>query len=98
VASPSGRSTADRSCLRAPVDERIPVGASRPVRCPREAQHGVVDATGAGLTLIVLVGIFIVLGALAGDQVALATSGAIVGGTLGLPMAFAAIYLRYKNL
>jgi 3-oxoacyl-(acyl-carrier-protein) synthase len=95
----ASRPRAGASCLRVPREERIPVGAPR--RARRPAQHsrsGVVDASGAGLTLIVLVAIVAALGALIGHQVGLELSGAIAGTTLGLPAAFAAIYLRYRNL
>lgn len=89
---------AGASCLRAPGAERIPVGAPRPRHHLQHARGDVVDASGAGLTLIVLVAIVAALGALVGHQVGLDISGAIVGATLGLPAGFAAIYLRYRQL
>lgn len=89
---------AGASCLRVPCEERIPVGAPRPPRRSQHVRSGVVDASGAGLTLIVLVAIVAALGALIGHQVGLELSGAIAGATLGLPAAFAAIYLRYRSL
>jgi hypothetical protein len=58
----------------------------------------VVDATDAGLTFIVVLALTGAAGAWAGSQLGLMISGAILGVTLGLPAAFAATYLRYKQL
>jgi hypothetical protein len=85
------------SCLAASEPERIPVAAERPSR-RRAARAGVVDATDAGLTFIVVLVLLGGAGALAGSQLGLMISGAILGVTVGLPAAFAATYLRYKQL
>lgn len=84
--------------LRASGDERIPVAAPRsspPQGAPRAR---VVDATGAGLTLIAVVGMVAAVGTWGGGQLGVAVSGGIIGVILGLPVAFAAIYKRYKDL
>lgn len=57
-----------------------------------------VDASGAGLTLLVLIALAALLGGWVGSRFGLATSGAIMGGVLGLPLAFAGVYARYKSL
>lgn len=85
------------SCLAAPEPDRIPVAAERLSR-RREARSGVVDATDAGLTFLVVLALAGAAGALAGSQLGLTISGAILGVTIGLPAAFAATYLRYKQL
>jgi hypothetical protein len=77
--------------------ERIPVAAERPGRRP-PARVGVVDATDAGLTFIVVLVLLAAGGAVAGGMLGLSISGAILGATVGLPAAFAATYLRYKKL
>lgn len=78
-------------------EERIPVAAERPRR-RRSPRHGVVDATDAGLTFIVVLGLLATGGAVVGGLLGLSVSGAILGATIGLPLAFAATYLRYRNL
>jgi hypothetical protein len=83
--------------LRPPDDEPIRVAAPRPK--PRQPpKRRTVDATGAGLTLIVIVALCAALGDYAGRQVGAAISGAIIGGFAGLLAGFTAIYLRYRDL
>jgi hypothetical protein len=77
--------------------ERIPVGAPRPSRRPAPRQRDRVDASGAGLVLLVVIVLFAAAGAWLGDRFDVAISGAIMGAVLGLPMAFAGVYLRFKN-
>lgn len=83
---------------RASVEDRVLVAAPRPSRRRPTASRHIVDASGAGLTFIVVVCLVAALGAWVGGRFGLALSGAILGETLGLPIAFSAIYLRYKNL
>jgi hypothetical protein len=82
----------------ASIDDRVLVAAPRPPRRRPAASRHVVDASGAGLTFIVVVCLIAALGAWVGGRFGLALSGAIIGATLGLPIAFSAIYLRYKSL
>jgi hypothetical protein len=86
------------SGLRPPDDEPIRVAAPRPNKHRRPPRRRTVDATGAGLTLIVVIALCAVLGAYVGRQVGAATSGAIIGGFAGLLAGFAAIYARYREL
>jgi hypothetical protein len=78
--------------------ERIPVGAPRPASraAPRRSER--VDASGAGLVLLVLIAAASAAGAWLGGRFGVAISGAILGGVLGLPVAFAGVYARYKRL
>jgi hypothetical protein len=89
-------SSAARWALRE-EPERILVGAERPSTRP-PARSGVVDATDAGLTFLVVLVLFGALGGLLGSLLGLMASGAILGVTAGLPAAFAGTYLRYKKL
>ncbi|MDX6684364.1 MAG: hypothetical protein QOF86_492 [Baekduia sp.] len=84
--------------LRPPDDARIPVATPRSRRHERPPKRRATDATGAGPTLIVVIALFAVGGDYAGRQFGAATSGAIVGGFVGLLSGFAAIYLRYRDL
>jgi hypothetical protein len=84
--------------LRPPDDERISVGAPRPSRRQRQPKRRGSDASGAGLTLIVVIALFAALGDYGGRHIGAATSGAIVGGFVGLLAGFGAIYLRYREL
>lgn len=77
--------------------ERIPVGAPRPPRRPAPQHRERVDASGAGLVLLVVIVLFAAAGAWLGDRFGVGVSGAIMGAVLGLPMAFAGVYLRFKN-
>jgi hypothetical protein len=84
--------------LRQPEDERISVAAPRPPRRQRAPRRRGADASGAGLTLIVVIALFAALGDYGARHIGAAASGAIVGGFLGLLVGFAAIYLRYREL
>jgi uncharacterized protein YcfJ len=85
------------SGLRPPDDEPIRVAAPRP-KPRRPPKRRAVDATGAGLTLIVIIVLGGALGDYAGRHAGAAISGAILGGFAGLLAGFAAIYLRYRDL
>jgi hypothetical protein len=84
--------------IRQPDDERIPVGAPRPPRRERPPKRRGADASGAGLTLIVVIAAFAALGDYGGRHIGAATSGAILGGFVGLLAGFGAIYVRYREL
>ncbi|MCW2994844.1 MAG: hypothetical protein JWQ18_2339 [Conexibacter sp.] len=60
--------------------------------------HERVDASGAGLVLIVLNAVAVMAGWWVGARFGAAVSGAIMGGVLGLPAAFTGVYIRYKSL
>jgi hypothetical protein len=78
--------------------DRIPVAAPRPSRrSPRPGPERV-DASGAGLVLLVLIVLCAAAGWWVGARLGAPSSGAIMGGVLGLPAAFAGVYLRYKRL
>lgn len=78
--------------------ERIPVGAPRPPSRPAPGDTERVDASGAGLVLLVLIAAASAAGAWLGGRFGVAISGAILGGVLGLPIAFAGVYARYTRL
>lgn len=78
--------------------DRIPVAAPRVSRrhspsCPER-----VDASGAGLVLLVLILLFAAAGGWVGARFDTPIAGAIMGGVLGLPASFAGVYVRYKHL
>jgi hypothetical protein len=78
--------------------DRIPVAAPRPSRRPAPSRHGRVDASGAGLVLLVLIVLSAAAGGWVGARLGATAPGAIMGGVLGLPVAFAGVYLRYKRV
>lgn len=80
-----------------PRRDRVPVAAPRSSQ-RSASEHQRVDASGAGLVLLVLIVLAALLGAWVGDLFGVATSGAIMGGVLGLPLGFAGVYARYKSL
>jgi ferric-dicitrate binding protein FerR (iron transport regulator) len=84
--------------VRQPEDERIPVAAPRPARHERSPRRRLVDASGAGLTLIVIIAAFALLGAWAGGTIGIPIAGALATGFLGLLAGFAGIYWRYRDL
>jgi hypothetical protein len=84
--------------LRPPDDERIPVAAPRAARHRPERRNGVVDATGAGLVVIVVIAAFAALGAWLGNLIGVPIAGALMLGFVGLLVGFAGIYWRYRDL
>jgi hypothetical protein len=80
------------------VAERIPVAAPRPARRPARDRRGRDDPSGAGLVLLVLIVLAVLVGGWIGARFGQAPSGAIMGGVLGLPAAFAGVYTRYRNV
>ena len=84
---------------RPPDDERIPVAAPRPPRRGHTPRRGVVDATGAGLIVIVITAAFATLGAWLGGLVGLVqVAGALPLGLVGLLAGVAAVVWRYRSL
>lgn len=79
------------------VAERIPVAAPRPSRCAEHTLNERDDTSGAGLVLLVLIALAAVAGGWIGSRLGVAISGAIMGGVLGLPAAFAGVYVRYRR-
>lgn len=85
--------------LRPPDDERVPVAAPRPPRRGQTPRRGVVDATGAGMIVIVVAGAFAALGAWAGGFVGLVpVAGGLVLGFVGLLAGTSAVVWRYRSL
>lgn len=88
--------------MRPPPDEtqeRIPVAGPRPATGqPAGRRRPIDDASGAGITTLVVIGLCATGGALIGSQAELATSGGILGCFFGVVAGFAATYLRYRNL
>jgi hypothetical protein len=78
--------------------DRIPVAALRAGRRPAGSPPERVDASGAGLVLLVLIVLFSAAGAWIGGQFGAPSAGAIMGGVLGLPASFAGVYTRYRRL
>lgn len=78
--------------------ERISVAAPRPARRLDRERRDRDDASGAGLVLLVLIVLAVLAGGWIGARFGLALSGAIVGGVLGLPAAFAGVYARYRHV
>ncbi len=84
--------------IRQPDDERIHVAAPRPPQREQPKRRRAADASGAGLTLIVVIVLFAFGGDFAGRQLGVSTAGALTGGFLGLLAGFAGIYWRYRDL
>jgi uncharacterized YccA/Bax inhibitor family protein len=84
--------------LRPPDEDRIPVAAPRPPRVTRTPRPGVVDATGAGLTVIVVAAVVGVLGRWLGGRVGVPWAGTMTGAFVGLMLGLWAIYLRYRSV
>jgi hypothetical protein len=84
--------------IRQPDEDRIPVAAPRPPRVSRTPRRGVVDATGAGLILAVIVAAFAELGWRLGGLIGIRWPGVLVGGFIGLLLGLWAIYWRYRSL
>lgn len=89
--------------MRPPPDqtqERIPVAGPRPATGPPAGRHHqpIDDASGAGITILVVIGLCTTGGAFVGNQAELAASGGILGCFIGVVAGFTATYLRYRNL
>jgi hypothetical protein len=85
--------------IRQPDDERIPVAAPRPPRRGHKPRRGVVDASGAGLMVIVITGAFAALGWWLAGLVGLAPlAGAFPFGFVGLVAGVSAVIWRYRSL
>jgi bifunctional ADP-heptose synthase (sugar kinase/adenylyltransferase) len=85
--------------LRPPDDERVPVAAPRPPRRGHVPRRGVVDATGAGMMVIVITAAFAALGAWAGGFIGLVpVAGGIVLGFVGVLAGVSAVAWRYRSL
>jgi bifunctional ADP-heptose synthase (sugar kinase/adenylyltransferase) len=85
--------------LRPPDDERIPVAAPRPPQRDYRPRRGVQDATGAGLTIIVVGAAFAALGAWLSGKLGLAPlAGAILLGFAGVVLGFVAVFVRFRSL
>jgi hypothetical protein len=85
--------------LRPPDDERIPVAAPRPPLHGHTPRRGVVDATGAGMIVIVVTAAFAALGAWAGGFVGLVpVAGGVMLGFVGLLAGVSAVVWRYRSL
>jgi hypothetical protein len=78
--------------------ERIPVAAPRPTRRAGRAPRDRDDASGAGLVLLALIMIITATGGWLGAWVGHPIPGGIMGCILGLPVAFAGVYTRYKRV
>lgn len=78
--------------------DRIPVAAPRATGRPRAPTLGRVDASGAGLVLLVLIVLFAAAGGWIGARLSMPIAGAITGAFLGLPASFAGVYARYKRV
>jgi uncharacterized YccA/Bax inhibitor family protein len=86
------------SGIRQPDDDRIPVAAPRLPRTPRRPRRGVVDATGAGLIVIVVTAAIAALGWWLGRLIGMRWPGALIGGYIGLLLGLTAIRWRYRSL
>lgn len=85
--------------MRPQEPEHIPVARPRVNERYRSREvGGRLDASGAGLTAIVIAAIFVVAGTWTGDKLDAAVAGGLVGGLIGLVAGFAAIYARYSAL
>jgi hypothetical protein len=84
--------------IKQPDDERIHVAAPRPPRRARPPRRRGVDASGAGLTLLVVIALFAAGGDYLGGRFDVSAAGALVGGFVGLLVGFAGIYWRYRDL
>lgn len=78
--------------------DRVPVAIQRASQRTSPAPPSRVDASGAGLVLIVLVALGVAGGWWIGARFGIAISGAIMGGVLALPAAFTGVYIRYKSI
>jgi hypothetical protein len=78
--------------------DRIPVAAPRASGRPRSSSLGRVDASGAGLVLLVLIILFAAAGGWIGARLGTPIAGAIMGAFLGLPASFAGVYVRYRRI
>jgi hypothetical protein len=81
-------------------DDRIMVGAHRPSTRVRRADDrpGGTWAGDAGLTLIAIIAVVAVVGALIGRLFDATAAGALVGGFFGVVAGFAGVYRRYRAL
>jgi hypothetical protein len=79
---PSGNTTAFGALTTGPYQLRI--------------NH--LDASGAGLTLLVIAGALVAGGAWLGHAFGASVAGGLVGGFFGVVLGFVAIYARYRTL
>ncbi|UTI63936.1 AtpZ/AtpI family protein [Paraconexibacter antarcticus] len=82
------------------TQERIPVAAPRPAASqpPGHRHRPLDDASGAGITTLVVIALCTAAGALIGEQAGLGTSGGLVGCFFGVVGGFTATYVRYRDL
>lgn len=79
--------------------ERIPVALPRPAPVANvTVQRAYVDGSGAGVTILVVIGVVTTLGALVGQQMSLGVSGGLIGCFFGVVAGFAATYVRHRGI
>lgn len=83
-----------------PHRERIPVAAPRlaPRRAEQPPRSSAGEASGAGITILAVIGLITALGAIIGHQFDQATSGGLLRCFFGLIAGFAATYLQYHDV
>lgn len=79
--------------------DAVPVGRPRPeARVARVQTHRPQSASGAGVTIICVIALFALGGWQGGRLIDVPAAGALLGGFVGVIAAFAAIYVRFRDL